>query len=223
MIITDRFVYVHVPRTAGTVIEEMFATRYGLNDDPNQHGILADVTNRLSDEVYSFGFVRNPYAQEYSTWELHCVETDWPRITFDDWISWRYDDLCITERYHFPDGHGGDVIGRIFNINPSAGYFTDVSGERIATDIFRYEQLEEAWDRISNKIEMDMRMQQLPLSERYKAAYNNRTFDLVTKFRDTDISTFGYNFDGYDGCIPDHYNINPIVTHGYHCTRTYIE
>ena len=99
MIKNDKFVYIHVPRTGGCTVEDLFEKKHGLVYS-QQHDTVRD----LGTEDYGkfiFGFVRNPYAQEYSNWTLHCVNTDWPPLSYEEWIRLRFDNAIeeLKEKY----------------------------------------------------------------------------------------------------------------------------
>jgi hypothetical protein len=219
MITQNNWQYVHIPRTAGTHAEQLFLTRHGLDITHSQHAIIGDES--ITQQKFRFGFVRNPYAQEYSSWELHCVDTDWPRITFEDWVLWRYVDPVIAKTYDFSAVPDNETYGRLFNINPSAGYFCDYSGVCCASKIYRYEELQSSWADISVHIGLDMNFPINSISERYKSAYTNRIFDIITEHRHTDLELFGYGFDNYTGDCSINYEIGPIKQQNYYMTREF--
>ena len=200
MIKNDKFVYIHVPRTGGTTVEDLFEKRHGLVYS-QQH----DTDRDLEPEDYGkfiFGFVRNPYSQEYSNWTLHCVNTDWPPLTFEEWVRLRFDNAIeeLKEKYvHGTEQRQNHVLdcldhGTKFCIRGQRDFFQ--KGDVIlASKIYRFEELKESWDEISNRIGLDMRFDTYPPSDKYKQAYNEYTYDMVTRVRCRDLQTFNYSFD----------------------------
>jgi len=200
MIKNDKFVYIHVPRTGGCTVEDLFEKRHGLVYS-KQHDTVRD----LGPEDYGkfiFGFVRNPYAQEYSNWTLHCVNTDWPPLSYEEWIRLRFDNAIDELKEKYVNGtkqrqnHVLDCLeyGTKFCIRGQRDFFQ--KGDVIlASKIYRFEELKESWDEISDRIGLDMRFDTYPPSDKYKQAYNEYTYDMVTKVRCRDLQTFNYSFD----------------------------
>ena len=200
MIKNDKFVYIHVPRTGGCTVEDLFEERYGLKYT-SQHDTVRD----LQPEDYGkfiFGFVRNPYAQEYSCWTLHCVNTDWPPLTFEEWVRLRFDNAIeeLKEKYVHGTKHRQKHVissleyGTRFCIRGQRDFYQ--KGDVIlASKIYRFEELKESWDEISDRIGLDMRFETWPASDKYKQFYNEYTYDTVTKKRCRDLQTFNYTFD----------------------------
>ena len=200
MIKNDKFVYIHVPRTGGCTVEDLFEKKHGLVYS-QQHDTVRD----LGTEDYGkfiFGFVRNPYAQEYSNWTLHCVNTDWPPLSYGEWIRLRFDNAIeeLKEKYvHGTEQRQKYVLeclkyGTEFCIRGQRDFFQ--KGDVIlASKIYRFEELKESWDEISDRIGLDMRFDTYPPSDKYKQAYNEYTYDMVTKVRCRDLQTFNYSFD----------------------------
>jgi hypothetical protein len=91
---THKFIFVHVPKSAGTSVTELFSQyssyrdlevggtqlgevlqnefkkRYGLTKHATAGEIRAIVGAELWDAYYSFGIVRNPYARAQSTFHF---------------------------------------------------------------------------------------------------------------------------------------------------------
>ena len=92
MIVTDKFVFVHLPRTGGTFISDVITTFF-----PSAHEIGYHLPRTLLPQQYAhlpiLGAVRNPWAF-YVSWFFHV----WPRDARTPLISW------ITE-----DGKNGFV------------------------------------------------------------------------------------------------------------------
>lgn len=200
MIKNDKFVYIHVPRTAGCTAEDLFHERHGLTYH-YQHNTVRD----LEAEDYSkfiFGFIRNPYSQEYSCWKLHCVDTDWPKLTFREWIKLRFDNGIEELKEKFLKGtkKRRDHINMCleyatkFCINGQLDFFKK-DDKIIASKIYQFENLKESWNEISDNIGLDMRFETHALDITYKTVYNNYTYDVVTKVKHSDLKHSSYTFD----------------------------
>ena len=59
MIVGENFVYIHVPRTAGTTAEDLFRSRHGLEPIHNeQHDIFADLEEEHGKIPKEYCYVR---------------------------------------------------------------------------------------------------------------------------------------------------------------------
>ena len=200
MIKNDKFVYIHVPRTGGCTVEDLFEKRHGLVYS-QQHDTVRD----LEPEDYGkfiFGFVRNPYSHEYSCWTLHGPETDWPPLTFDEWVRLRFDNAIeeLKEKYVHGTDHRKKYITRCLEYgtrfsNRGQLDFFQKGGVILSSRIYKFEEMEESWNEISDRIGLDMRFKTWPASDKYKQFYNDYIYDTITKKRCLDLQTFNYSFD----------------------------
>lgn len=214
MIVGENFVYIHVPRTAGTTAEDLFRSRHGLEPIHNeQHDIFADLEEEHRNK-FVFGFVRNPYSQEFSNYFVHSHQAGWPHISFEEWVRLRFDShikyiedkyvyqriiIATNKRRHYKECL---EYASVFCYNPQYGFFCDETGKCRVSKIYRYEELKESWDDISERIGIDMKFNEIiedHPSQIYKEYYNDYTYDKITEVRKKDIELFGYTFDGYSG------------------------
>ena len=89
MIIGPDFVYLHVPKTAGSSFEQMMEKRHGLKA-ANQHDTARDIPPEHRDK-FIFGFMREPVDAEVSNWRYH--RSSWKHnafFTFENWCHWRH-------------------------------------------------------------------------------------------------------------------------------------
>jgi len=202
MIITDKFVFIHVPRTGGTTVEDLFKERHGLKYYYQHDGV-----RELKESDYDkfiFGFVRNPYAQEFSCWALHTNfgDSDWPQLTFDEWVKLRFDDGYddMVEKYSVGTKKRKEYVikclqyGKTFSINGMYDFFLDDQNICRASKIYKFEELSDSWKEITEIIGMDMTFETWPVSEKYKEYYTDYTYQKVTENRKTDLEMFGYQW-----------------------------
>lgn len=228
MIITDNFVYIHVPRTAGATAESIFIRDYNLRMSPSQHDTLVDVDEESYVGKYIFGFVRNPFSSEYSYWRHSLKLREWPEVTFEDWIKFRYAENGFEDllsKYTFQDFHQQFIwIRHSLMRNPQAGFFSDKTGKCAASRIFKFEHLHDSWQEITESIGIDMMgVEYTPASEEYKDHYNDFTYSLVASARKYDLDLFGYTFDdnGDNDCTLD-YDLGSPVNPQYCFNRDFI-
>ena len=217
MIKNDNWVYIHVPKTAGTTTELLFEKQYFLKVEDEVHTTVYDIEDKKN--KFIFGFVRNPYTYEWSIWNYH--KNSWGIFDeFDEWCAFRFDgkkDECYEK---YPKKKGELDYGYILFIRSQAGYFCDENKKCIASKIYRFEQLRDSWDDIQNRINMDIKMDVYDrvYKDDYKRDYTDYSYDLITKHRAKDIELFGYNFDGFEGDCPLDYSVD-YVGKNYAYTR----
>lgn len=225
MIKKDNWVYIHVPKTAGTTTEMLFEKQYFLKVEDEVHTTVYDIEDKK--DKFIFGFVRNPYTYEWSIWNYH--KNSWGIFDeFDEWCAFRFDgkkDECYEKYEHLPirkrSGSKEELdYGYSLFIRSQAGYFCDENKKCIASKIYRFEQLKESWDEIQKRINMDIKMDVYDrvYKDDYKRDYTDYSYDLITKHRAKDIELFGYNFDGFEGDISLDYSVD-YVGENYAYTR----
>tara|TARA_B100000427_G_scaffold124065_1_gene103258 strand:- start:309 stop:962 length:654 start_codon:yes stop_codon:yes gene_type:complete len=217
MIKNDNWVYIHVPKTAGTTTELLFEKQYFLKVEDEVHTTVYDIEDKK--DKFIFGFVRNPYTYEWSIWNYH--KKSWGIFDeFDEWCAFRFDDKKDECYEKYPKKKGELDYGYILFIRSQAGYFCDENKKCIASKIYRFEQLRDSWDDIQNRINMDIKMDVYDrvYKDDYKRDYTDYSYDLITKHRAKDIELFGYNFDGFEGDCPLDYSVD-YVGKNYAYTR----
>ena len=217
MIKNDNWIYIHVPKTAGTTVENLFEKHHNIVDYECQHRTVYDIED--SKDKFIFGFVRNPYSYEWSIWNYH--HKSWGIFEdFDEWCAFRfggkrdegyekYEYMPVRQRSGSKEEL--DYCYDLF-IRNQAGYFCDENKKCIASKIYRFEHLRESWDDIQIKINMDIKMNvyDRDYKDDYKKIYTDYSYDLITKYRAKDLELFGYNFDGFVGDIPLDYSVDYV-------------
>jgi hypothetical protein len=168
------FVFIHNPRTSGTSLGQFLIDECSAVPCKELHSTVADIDFPTQDH-FVFGFVRNPYAREYSYYTL--VNTE---LTFTEWLSARYITRTLprhTEAQHtYYDG---------------------------SCTVFKYEDRTTALITIAEQIEADKdallsyskHRNSYRWSTDYRTQYDNEAYDIVTKYCAEDISKYGYVFD----------------------------
>lgn len=169
MNIGPNFVYLHIPKTAGSSFEEMLEKKHNIRRQVrlHQHAAAIDIPECHRDK-FIFGFVRHPVLAEYSNYRYH--KFSWggtEDFNFSSWCYWRFGqyDKNYAKRFRLAQrqiDHGWN-----FNIHPQAGYFTDETGKCIADKIYRFEDLQSSLADIQEKIGLDCN-----LKGRQNMAYN---------------------------------------------------
>lgn len=154
MIIGNNFVWIHVPKCAGSSFEEMMEERHGLPISIHQHSTARDIPVEHRGKTI-IGFMRNPLQAEVSNWRYH--NFSWENngtFTFERWCRWRYEER--QDWGYFMGLNLKDAeYGHVFNVRQQAGYFCDEEGHCLADHIFRFSELDESLKKISNLTGLD--------------------------------------------------------------------
>ena len=154
MIIGSNFVWIHVPKTAGSSFEQMMEKRHGLPVYGEQHDTARDIPAEHRGKTI-IGFMRDPLNAEVSNWRYH--NFSWENngtFTFERWCQWRYEE---DERWgYFMGLNQKDVVyGHKFNVRQQAGYLCNEEGHSIADHIFRFDELESSLAKVQEITGLD--------------------------------------------------------------------
>lgn len=193
MIISHRFksIFIHVHRTGGTTIENLFSGSDRSAVTPsNQHANAKGNAVKFLDEhdsYFVFGFVRNPWERLLSWYHLL------NRSEFETSI----DDTTQNKFHHFLT----DLARRsdkddFFHLN-QLDYFTDQSGKLRVDKIGRFENFTEDLEAIFHTIGLefgDFPKFNVTSRKAYQSYYSKEAKDFVASACRDDISRFGYYF-----------------------------
>ena len=180
----DKPLFVHIPKTAGTSILNVLKDK-GLDpwdrrsvEYPRGHLplVLLKQQNIISESVFSFAVVRNPYTRTYSCFHQF-NKTNKTNISFTEYLKniQRNNISRITPLLHLPQYL----------------YVIDEHGT-IATDkTYRFENLDELKNDFALEIGFDNPGNYVV--ELYNKDYTNEAIDLVHKLYRSDFDRFGYS------------------------------
>ena len=193
-----KFIFIHIPRTGGTSIEEVFshkARKYG------KHQTLKTLEdqNLVPEDYFKFSFVRNPWSltvsQYHFKWKSpHDGARRWrkkhekfSKLSFGEWVSHPF--------FQSPTIRSVDIAIRGGN----AGTFLEwVKGKEVKVDfIGRFENLQQDFNVVCEKIGIPYK--KLPHKfktkhKHYTEYYDDETREIVAKKYAKDIKYFGYEF-----------------------------
>lgn len=202
------FLLVHVQRTAGTSLKAALA---GACPDAQEilgtHDWAAAARAHLGaryDALYRFALVRNPWDRLVS-WYEHIRQRggagglEGP--VEDGGINrlWRYALAHADSFREFIlrcDGVIDDVDGSKSFAFAQCAYVCDAQGRLIVDDVYRFEDLPAAADRVFEKLQIDARLPRLNPSRHrpYREYYDAQTRAVVGRRFAPDIARFGYEF-----------------------------
>ena len=140
---TDKFEFIHIPRTGGTTIlthlSELDPVRFNV-ERPHVTANQMLALDPNFKKKYSFAVVRNPYQRLVSIWQyelyraLGSKNPDFAKLNdFNVWLEYYASNLDW---------------GRSFMVLPQWFWITDWNGTRIVTETFRFEQYDLGLDHL---------------------------------------------------------------------------
>jgi hypothetical protein len=209
--IRKKFLFIHVPKTAGTSIRTVlkpyrhknlyhlglfvsrplsFLAERKLPRRLPFHGKAIDAYERLPrdlfDELFKFAFVRNPWDLQVSGYLY--VQRSHPELLkgingFESFLKWVHDPKR-PPNYYLDNGRW-----------LQSDYLVDSNGRVLVDFIGRFESLKEDFEKVCRQIGISCPT--LPHKKRsdrssYQTYYTDRTKELVSKYCRRDIEMFGY-------------------------------
>src|SRR5262245_58601356 len=197
-----RFVFVHVPKSAGTSIRAALAPfgDGGSAASPDTtHETLAALLARHPELVthFKFAFVRNPWERLVS---FFCYARQRLAPTFPQFQ--RMDGLEAMLR--LIDRDTGWLCA-LHAVRPQSDYICGEDGARLADFVGRHEQLEADFARACRRIGISVALPRMNVSrhDHYATCYNGWSRDFVAARYGRDIDEFGYAFDRPDAALPE--------------------
>jgi len=201
MNIGPNFVYIHVPKTAGSSFEKMLETRHGIPKTKNHLHCSAIEIPEADRGKFIFGFVRHPVLAEYSNYRYH--KFSWKgndSFNFTGWCYWKYgqNDMDYAKRFGLTDKQIRH--GWTFNQHPQAGYFCDEDSKCIASKIYRFEELESSLEDLKVKLGLNCSIDQFrSMAYHWGTTGGNRREDYWSDIKDEDVELLkkakGFDFD----------------------------
>lgn len=188
----DKPLFVHIPKTAGTSILNVLKDK-GLDpwdrksvEYPRGHLplFLLKKQNMVTESVFSFAVVRNPYTRTYSCFHQF-NKTNKTNISFTEYLKniQKNNISRITPLLHLPQ--------YLYVINEHGVISTD--------KVYRFENLSELKNDFGWELGFDNRGKYV--IELYNKDYTNEAIDLVQKIYKSDFERFEYskNFKELEG------------------------
>lgn len=202
-------IFVHIPKCAGTSIyktlipdfnppHDINQTEYGGWDSKNkiwkQHAMASQIIEFYCpdfNDYFSFAFVRNPWDRSVSDyfWMKKALNVE---DSFKNFL--KLSNKFNTPRLSYPHLNGS---GRGDHLLAQSDFIFDSNGNQIVNYIGKFENLQEDFNTICDKIGIPQ--QQLPhinksKNKHYTEYYDDETRKIVAEKYAKDIEYFGYKF-----------------------------
>jgi len=197
-----RFIFLHIPKTAGTSMEEALYDyhNYDYADDP--HIELTHYYDYMSKDefnsFYKFTVIRNPFNLLYSTWNYYVTNSN-VDIEFNEWMKWRYDGSISDMEHRTEDPRDGN-FRLLFFINryPQTFWTVNRHGEFIIDRFLCFENIDKDTKELSDKLGLEEILLpktnvNRPNDNRYIEYYNEESIEIVKKVFKIDLELFGYS------------------------------
>lgn len=189
-----KFIFVHIPKTAGTSIASALQPYLGPDDELVTHTSILDIVNEYNvnlDDFFKFSFVRNPWDRLVSSYFYFSKKPSkrgaYPSgkefKTWDDFIE-RLDELPTSKE--------------AISVHPQHWWLMDEYGNMMMDYIARFENLEDEFRVLCKKFNIPrlnlniFKMSDHGLCSSY---YNDETKEKIAKLYQKDIELFDYSFD----------------------------
>jgi hypothetical protein len=194
-----RFIFIHVPKVAGTSVGRALGVRLGLHATIRQYSLA--LSRQDFDAYFKFGFVRNPWDRLYSAFRF--MKHGGTRKT-DSEREWVQQNLAAYVDFEsFVTGWlpRVDLDRELYYHHLTPQYqFLCIQGRRPAVDfIGRFETLADDFEVIRRRLGLEVPLEHLNPSTQqgdYRTAYSDEMKRIVARAYRTDIELFGYEFDG---------------------------
>lgn len=197
---SQKFIFVHIPKTGGTSVEKLFdSSFYGWDEKHNlwkQHCSIHQMQSLYGidiDNYYKFSIIRNPWdraVSDYKWWTR-------PSSPFFDFLkSTTLEDYLLIRHGYEKINHLRDKTGRADHFYAQYS-FIEIDEHNYMDRIIRFENLQQDFNIVCDEI--GGRRQQLPHTNKtnrqhYSEYYNQKTIDIVSQKYRKDIEYFNYTF-----------------------------
>lgn len=197
---SQKFIFVHIPKTGGTSIEKLFDDSFYGWDEKHclwkQHCSIHQMQSVYGidvDSYYKFAIVRNPWDRAVSDYKW------WTRASspfFDFLKNTTLEDYLLIRNGYEKINHLNDSTGRADHFYTQYS-FVEIGGACVMDCIIKFENLQQDFNIFCDQISIPQ--QKLPHTNKtnrkhYSEYYNQKTIDIVAQKYHKDISHFNYSF-----------------------------
>jgi hypothetical protein len=199
-----KFIFIHIPKNAGEAISEAL----GIKPSRNQHEFKFEtcildkhetitecmVLKKSIENYFRFSFVRNPWDRLVSMWSYSRKRNIQPAasVSFEYYI--KHQEAILAGA---PERYLSNSQRKINVLYPQYFYISDWWGNNVMDFVGRFENLQNDFDTICDKIGIPRRIIPQKNSSNHKhytEYYNTETREIVAKKYAKDIEYFGYKF-----------------------------
>ena len=215
-----KFLFIHIGKNAGSTIKEALpGIKYGWKDKPHTRtGIHPHATAVQArkffknwDDLYKFGFVRNPWDRLYSiysywtnTWhKSNATRLKLRSKSFKQWLMheqdymWWSGEKILTEWDKYHRNPIRDYKLKLPHQRCPQTTWLYVNGKCIVDFVGRVETLQQDYETVCKNVKVepiDLSYENSSERELYQSVYDDEMIKFVEKYHKDDIDAFGYTF-----------------------------
>lgn len=188
-------IFIHIPHTGGTFIEECIVGQDYWNIDKSKKHLFASQTKRFYkkywNSYFKFSFVRDPYARCASLIgaKFYCVKINNNKINIDGYRHKFGYPICIENDYRFSNRE--DVFNPDKHVQNAV--YLNYLDEQLDF-IGKYENFSTDLRYVLNKIKCSVKPAIKIATKSYDEYYTYEAIEKVFDLYRNDILHFGYNF-----------------------------
>ena len=204
------FLFLHVPKTGGSSIEETLYSYTTWGFHTITHGVVLQYKHWLNkdlfDSLFKFAFVRNPWDLQVSCYLYYVVQNNID-MTFEEYIKWKFTGNILDMESRLPKEDPNvniEWLRSCFYVHrtPQNYFLIDEAGNYLVNYIGSFEKIQDHYDNICQNIGIETStLSHLNYSHHrdrsitFQEYYTPETKKLVEERYSMDIKTFGYSFD----------------------------
>lgn len=206
-----KFLFIHIPKCAGTSVEESLYHYQDFKYHHMVHGCALQFKQYLNDdfydELFKFSFIRNPWDLQVSCWRYY-VRNHGVDMDFNEYIEWKFTGSIEDMKDRLPKEDPNVNItllrnGFYIHRTPMTYFLIDEQGHYLVDYIGSLERINEHFTAITDKLNIqDTYLPHVNVSVQriddhdYRSYYNQKSIELVRSRFALDILLYGYTFEG---------------------------
>ena len=202
-----RFIFIHIPRTAGKSVQKFFGKNWHNHKDISRYA--QELEPRIYASYYKFAVVRNPWDRMLSDYNYQ-KKKDYPdnqrlfthderghHRSFQEWLE-----AVLSDPFRYDQAKWGAQVSQgIHRWSPQVDWIS-MNGKIAVDRVLRMENLQEDFAELRRILGLPSRA--LPCRNwkfhwHYSYYYVESTKRLVENYYAKDIESFGYRFDSRGG------------------------
>ncbi|KZZ40084.1 hypothetical protein A3758_09400 [Oleiphilus sp. HI0118] len=190
---TTQSIFVHITKSAGTSVAKALYGELPYHYTAQQYRVIYG--RKTFNAYYKFCFVRNPWDRLYSAFS-YLKGGGWN----DEDRLWANENLSKIESFDdfVMNWFSEDQLKSHIHFWPQSKFICDRHGKPIIDDLYYFETINEDFDTITKKLNINAQLAHTNASKRksYLDIYTPETIEKVRKIYYQDITNFGYKFNG---------------------------
>jgi hypothetical protein len=196
---SHRFVFVHIPKTAGNSVNRVFGVSWQNHKDLGRYARECGAL----DGFFKFAIVRNPWDRLLSDYnyqkkksrenKLHLFTPSGAVRSFKEWVH-----AVFSDPFCYPASDwGGEVSDGIHRWSPQVDWIS-LDGKIAVDEVIKLENLDEGFAKVLQRLgrpSVRLPRRNSRFHWHYSHYYDDATRDLVAEYYAKDIRRFDYSFE----------------------------